>query len=69
MDPKSSPPRIPRSAISFVRALAALEPTIASEIDGDPHCYFCTAHFPQKPEDHDADCLWLLARQYVADIP
>jgi hypothetical protein len=53
------------TAEQIVRALAADEPIVWSS-GGEWHaCGVCDASLPMKAEDHEADCPWRLAVEWV----
>lgn len=55
----------------IVRALAERSPIYAEECSGDPACALCHACWPEldghdHPEQHDSDCPWRRAVEWVA---
>lgn len=56
-----------RSPEDIVRALAAEDPGVPSEVDGSLSCFFCGAwNRPSDPDIHGADCPWRMAREWTS---
>jgi hypothetical protein len=49
----------------IIEKIAAMEPGVPSEIDGDVSCYFCFAWIGLG-DKHTDDCVWEHARKIVA---